>query len=228
MSTTPGQQQGNPTNAMQRIERLQAWFNGLIALAAFLALGVGWYQLSAMRTQSELMAEQLKGARDAIKQTDKVIARMELDQRPWLAIGEVEIANIIAGQAPQCAFTIENSGNTPGTLTRLIVRLTPESIDNGGAENAIRTMNFAETHGVGDFIKQAQPPNGRSRQFVAKMPILTEQEAKDIDSGASIFCFIALTIYTDATDTIHRTEVCLTYNTKTKQFYTYKDYNRML
>lgn len=78
---------------MQRIERLQLLFNAILALCAVIALGLGGWQLCAMRGQLDLM---------------------QLDQRPWLKLD----ATLVKEPEDQrgVRFEITNVGNTPGTV----------------------------------------------------------------------------------------------------------------
>src|ERR1051325_11728436 len=63
----PREQQSSPANAMQKIERLQAWFNGFLVLFAFIGIVVSIFQWCAMREQSAEMLKQSKTTQEQLE-----------------------------------------------------------------------------------------------------------------------------------------------------------------
>lgn len=75
----------------QRIEFYQAIFNGLLVVAAFLAIIVSYCQYGAMRQQNEEMLKQTKSTQDQLatmKDQNKIgeatLKQMQNDQRAWV------------------------------------------------------------------------------------------------------------------------------------------------
>lgn len=239
--TAPGNDLGTKSNAttspMHEIERLQAWFNGLLVIAAFVGVCVSYFQLSAMRTQSDLMANQLQ--------------QMRQEQRPWLAFETPEVSTPVKDQTVTGTIVIKNVGSMPATLTghasMALVQVGPGKVsyssDKIHTEFPSPALDFEETlHTLKDSVSRLDKSRLGNRQFGPEYVVvpgesvtfeikgarpINEQDLGVIENEDGIIAIAAYVRYEGAAEGEHESWSCFVYDPITKKCRVNSRHNRM-
>lgn len=176
-----------------------------IALVAF-TLGqviVGNWQSNATENQYKAMLEQnavaqgqLQQAKSAIAQTEKIIARMELEQRPWLSLDEFEIRELEVGKQPVVSFSVTNSGKIPATIDYIMF--------HAGVfdwTEPFATLADVVSEIAGPTLVQLQgssvPPGRTYRVNDRQVPTMTAELLADLHTMKQAICVIGEIRYHD-------------------------------
>jgi hypothetical protein len=160
-------------------------------------------QLSAMQDQNAMLIDQTKLARDqlsqaakAIEQTDKLIARTELEQRPWLSMDELQIRDLEEGKQPILTLSITNSGKLPGTIDHITYNV---SIFDWSNPSATLGDIVSEISGpILDELQRSSIPPGRTyRLNIRQLPVMTKELMSDLNAMKQAICVIGAINYRD-------------------------------
>lgn len=185
---------------MLRIERLQAWFNGILAAVRVIGLAIGYWQLSTMRRQIDLMV---------------------LDQRAWLRIEQPSHTDLVAGVRFVPHLDIVNSGKSPAALLGARIELFDSEDFVKPLGTRIRAPVLPSPSG-GVVI----PPGVRQPFSPSDVIIFNESDVKAIVNGTrSIFLVVRLS-YSDV-DPRRYTQACYVYLPDSGEFSLHLRHNRM-
>jgi len=170
---------------------LQDWFAGCLVLITLAQAVVGYWQWSATHDQYNAMIEQnkiaqrqLEHAGKASEQTDKTLALMQADQRPWVEIQTPTLASVSrsapnllivsAGENPKIPetgdiqlveFTFKNLGKTPAYLQRVDCFGTKASKEKPFVMEGAKFERFDKAV-ASDDDKIIVPPDGMHSLYV--------------------------------------------------------------
>jgi hypothetical protein len=103
----------------------QAFFAGILCVLAIVQWTAIYKQWAVMRDQHDAMREQIDVAKQqleianlAVKQTDKTIEQMQIDNRAWLVVAVI-FQNVVENKNLAVSIIVKNTGKTPGRITRI-------------------------------------------------------------------------------------------------------------
>jgi hypothetical protein len=246
VGSSPGNEQRCAPNQSARVERLQAGFSAALVFAAFVAIGVSWWQLGTMRQQNDVMIEQNKIVEKQLSQMadQNEIARGQLkqmiaDKRPWIGIKSPELSDPSANGDRHLSIQAKNYGETPGTVIHIAAEIVPiraemKRVDLGPERSMIPFFkldsiidrlsalpNHAPTSGV-------IPPGEMHDAGLGEVNPGKEFEPRIFGrNDDSITMLFVLVTYLDGTGGKHRTLASFAYDADIKKLVSSPRYNRM-
>jgi hypothetical protein len=187
----------------------------ITAICAFIALFiyfwqvvVGWWQWDATNKQWEVMV---------------------LDQRPWIASNEPQLAPLalLADLTAYCE--VKNSGKTPAHVISsafdLFYAFRPERGDiNSEIDKEVSALlkNFH-----GQSLEASIAPGDGQAFEKAIMQMMQEFHIESINKGGMVPVLVGRIEYTGLSETVHVTQFCYIYDHSIRRFRKYHKYNNM-
>jgi hypothetical protein len=179
----------------------QGWIAMFTFVLTVATVGSFW----EMYVQNNIMRAQMD-------QTDKTLAQMRLEQRPWLGVHQPEMDPIEADKQIVCKVPIKNSGHTPGNIVSaaVLVIALPSSVEMA------RVFDRLETVEPMNLREAVIPPDGTVHFFIEDAPTLSQKHIDDVNAGKIRVWIIGRFTYSDVTGKRHSTRLSYLYDPKTK------------
>jgi len=185
---------------------------GLLATTVVLACFAS-DQLRSIRSQIELSQGQLEQAR--------------IEQRAWLGVTTPQISELIAGRGIDCVIPVNNTGHTPGSVTKVIC--VPAIIPPGDMPAISATLVNAMARHLPPQVESVIAPGGNTRFITKSTEIVTQETIAKIQSPnppLALWIF-GIICYRDNTNHDRETQFCFLYDSTTKTLLNYERFNYM-
>ena len=198
--------------ATERIERMQLWFNGILAACGIAGVLFAIYQGMAVERQIRI-------ARNAVEQTDKSLELARRDQRAWVSVKSIVIEKPTAGTTVKPTITIANSGRTPALIYRgqVYVLAVAGDLPTEEARHRLR-LTIDERLGkapIDDNLKVVIAPNQEAQLGPPNSPVeIDERSMRLLESGDLIYVVRVGLWYTGPKDTAGETTQDFIYHFK--------------
>jgi|ERR1043165_4383343 hypothetical protein len=175
---------------------MQTWsqiiINGLLLVVITFQAYIYNQQWQAMLKQSELMNKQLE--------------LMNMGERPYIRIKEINRFDFVAGQKPTVEVMFENAGRTPAFKAVLETRMV--ITDKPLPENP--DWSIADT--AGSPSPNFMPANANVPQMLTKSYALTIEQVESLNSKQSFFYVFGRGQYYDGLDRRYTMKFCSYYD----------------